>query len=105
MHQDADFAVGRGMSADDEPDGGMGKLLLEALDFVSGGILRIGYAEEDFEFGVVLLDLGDEGFVSIRIEAAKGFQDGDSVDMSACATFAEMAEGGEDGEALIKEGG
>ena len=57
-------------------DAAAGKLLLEPLDVFERRVVRIGEAEEDLEFRVVLLGVGTDGFVKLGIAAVDRLENG-----------------------------
>ena len=50
-------------------DGNRGKLPLEAVNILERRVGGIAYAEEDFELGIILAGVGNDGFVESRVAA------------------------------------
>ena len=52
------------------------EFVTKTADVFQGGIVGIGEAEQDFELGVVLRGVAENGLVEARIAAVDGLQDG-----------------------------
>ena len=65
------------METIDDLDAQSGKLALQALDILQRGIVRRVHAEEDFELGIILRGMRQDGFVEARIAPVNRLENGE----------------------------
>ena len=85
FRQHADLGIGRRGGNDRDLDAQSGKLALQALDILQRRIVGSVHAEEDFELGIVLRGVRQDGFVEARIASVNRFEDGERLAGRAAA--------------------